>query len=277
MNKELVSVVMPVCNSRSDFLEQSLSSILDQTYDNLEATIVIDRYDNERDAQIFKTLDAFRDDHRIQIIVRSTRGYCSALNTGIMRSKGTFIARLDSDDFWIPCKIDEQMDRIDHSKTVLTGTWTNAIDEDSRKCGEIRPPVSCEKIRESILLHNPFVHSSIIFEKRIVNEIGLYRELFDGAEDYEFYLRVIARGYSCYNVPKFLTCLRESRNSIMRGSRWVKTRKSYLMAKYAAVMNLGYGNARDLLFTLGSIGTFLVTPRMGVCLKKAIGWYSPST
>ena len=274
MNRELISVILPVYKSNCSFLKRSIISILDQTYDNLEVIVIIDTSSKKQDVSIFETLDTFRDDHRIKTIVRSTKGYCSALNTGILISKGSFIARLDSDDYWASSKIQEQMELVTSSKIALVGTWSNLIDENGVKKGEIRTPISPKSIRDRIMLHNPFVHSSVLFAKHIAKKVGQYNDVFDGAEDYEFYLRIVSKGYSCANVPRLLTYLRESRDSIMRGSNWPKTRKSYCLAKWEAVSRLGYCRISDLLLTFTSFGSLLVTPKLGTHLKKATGWYN---
>ena len=125
--------------------------------------------------------------------------------------------------FWDVKKIQEQMRLVAQSQIVLAGTWSILMDEYGVKKGEIRTPVSTKSIREKIMFHNPFVHSSILFAKDVTKRIGQYNESFDGAEDYEFYLRIVSKGYQCANVPILLTYLRESGDSIMRGSKWKKT------------------------------------------------------
>ncbi|TRZ48749.1 MAG: glycosyltransferase [Dehalococcoidia bacterium] len=277
MNDLLVSIVMPLYQSNPKYFQKSLSSIINQTYDNLELMLIIDKKDKDIDAEIFNIIEDFKDDHRIRMIVRTKKkGYCSALNNGIRKSSGFFIARLDSDDYCEPNRIERQMDMISDFNLDLVGTWTIVIDENGKKLGELRTPISNQSIRSQVMLHNPFVHSSIIFSRSVVNKIGLYNTLFEGAEDYEFYLRVISKGYLCSSVPEFLTFLRESPNSIMRGRKWIKTRKSYFMAKCEGVTKLGYINGLDLLYTLFSLSTFFITPKNGSIFKKKIGWYRPT-
>ena len=272
----LVSLVMPIYNSKPEFLHASLSTLLGQTYDNLEVILVIDSRSDGDDSSIRHTLDAFKDDHRIRRIVRrGKRGYCSALNAGIRISSGEFIARLDSDDYCDPTRIEKQMDILLSQKAVLTGTWANVIDEQGQEIGEMRTPTSNQSIRNLIMLHNPFVHSSIVTMKRVMSDVGLYNEAFEGAEDYEFYLRVVARGYQCLNIPHFLTYLRQTRESITRGRGWMKTRERYFRAKCEAVVQLKYRRAFDVLYAMASPVTLLIPPSVGPHLKKTIGWYTP--
>ena len=270
-----MSVVMPIYNSKPEFLHTSLSTLLSQTYDNLEVILVIDSRDDGDDSSVMDTLDSFKDDPRIRRIVRKgKRGYCSALNAGIRVSSGEFIARLDSDDYCDPTRIERQMDLLRSSRISLTGTWAHVVDEQEREIGQVRTPVSEKSVRDLIMFHNPFVHSSIIFSKRVIKEIGQYNEAFDGAEDYEFYLRLVSKGYRCVNIPMLLTYLRETRNSITRGSGWRKTRRSYFRAKYEAVIRLHYRRGLDILFAIASPVSILVTPGMSLHLKKVVGWYS---
>ena len=275
MEGALVSVIMPIYNSKPEYLHTSLSTLLGQTYDNLEVILVIDSRDDGDDASITHTLDAFKDDHRIRRIVRrGKRGYCSALNAGIRISSGEFIARLDSDDYCDSTRIERQLDVLHSSRITLTGTWAQVVDEQEREIGQVRTPVSEKSVRDLIMLHNPFVHSSIIFSKRVIGEIGPYNEAFEGAEDYEFYLRLVSKGYRCVNIPMVVTYLRESRDSITRGSGWRRTRRSYFRAKYEAVTRLNYRRGLDILFAIASPVSIFVTPGMSLHLKRAVGWYS---
>lgn len=249
--------------------------MLGQSYDNLEVILVIDSTEEGDDAPIIGILDAFKDDHRIRTIIRKGRkGVCSAMNLGIRCSSGEFIARLDSDDYCDSTRIETQMDVFRGSRITLTGTWARVVDERDREIGQVRTPVSEKSVRDLIMLHNPFVHSSIILAKHVIEEIGPYNEAFEGAEDYELYLRLVSKGYQCINIPQFLTYLRETRNSITRGSDWRKTRRSYVRAKCEGVIRLRYRRALDLLFAMVSPVSIFVTPRMGLYLRKAVGWYS---
>jgi glycosyltransferase involved in cell wall biosynthesis len=274
-NRALVSFVMPVYKCRPEYLHASLASLLGQSYDNLELILVIDSADSGSDSAILGTLDAFRDDHRIRTIIRKgKKGYTSALNTGIRSSSGEFIARLDSDDYCDRTRIERQMETLCSSRTTLAGTWARVVDEQNREIGQVRTPVSEKSVRGLIMLHNPFVHSSIVFAKRVIEEIGLYNEAFQGAEDYELYLRLVSKGYQCINIPQFLTYLRETRNSITRGSGWRKTRGTYFRAKWQGVIRLKYRRGLDLLFAASSLASVLVTPRMSPYVKRAVGWYN---
>jgi glycosyltransferase involved in cell wall biosynthesis len=272
--KPLVSFVIPSFKSKPEYLKKSLSSALNQSYENIETIIVLDTMDKIQDKEILDTIEAFQDP-RIRTIVRVLeKGYCSALNIGIKISTGKYIARLDSDDYCTPDRIEKQVKLLHDKKASLVGTWSTIIDENGQRLGELRTPTSNKSIRSQVMLHNPFVHSSILFNKKILEKVGPYNNFFDGAEDYEFYLRVISAGYNCDCVPEFLTYLRESPNSIMRGNGWMKTRRSYFLAKCKGVAKLGYTRGWDLFYAAGSFSAFFISPRDSILAKKLIGWYS---
>jgi glycosyltransferase involved in cell wall biosynthesis len=102
MIKELGSVILPGFKAVPDFLEQSVQSILSQTYDEIEL-LVVDKYNFNVDDSAFAVLEKFKDDHRLQLIVDNRRlGLPSSLNEGIKLSKGECIARMDCDDVSLP-------------------------------------------------------------------------------------------------------------------------------------------------------------------------------
>jgi glycosyltransferase involved in cell wall biosynthesis len=266
---------MPIYKCRTNDLRTSLSTLLNQSYDNLDIILVLDLSNTLNDSAILDTLDEFKDDHRIRTIVRKVRkGYCNALNTGVRLALGEFIARLDSDDYCDITRIERQMRVLLSGKIVLAGTWAHVVDEQNREIGQVRTPASSRSIRDLIMLHNPFVHSSIVFAKHVIEETGLYNEAFEGAEDYELYLRIIAKGYRSVNVPQFLTFLRFTRDSITRGEGWMKTREKYFRAKCEGVIQLKFRKPLDILYAMASPITMMITPEVGLRIKKAVGWYS---
>ena len=105
----MVSVIIPSYN-RSGSIERSARSVLNQTYTDLELIIVDDcSADNTREV-----VDALaKEDARVRYICHEhNQGACAARNTGIDAAVGEYIAFQDSDDFWLPEKLQIQMDRV---------------------------------------------------------------------------------------------------------------------------------------------------------------------
>jgi glycosyltransferase involved in cell wall biosynthesis len=98
----LVSVIIPTYN-RSDVVCRAIDSALTQTYKKLEVIVVDDGSTDETPA----TLKRYGD--RIVSLVQQNAGPSVARNVGIRRSKGDIIAFLDSDDYWLPTKIEKQV------------------------------------------------------------------------------------------------------------------------------------------------------------------------
>ncbi len=102
----LVSVIIPSHN-REKYLERSVRSVLNQTYDNIEV-IIIDDNSIDNTENLINLLQ--QEDKRILYIRHETnKGAQAARNTGIYASKGEWIAFLDSDDEWLPKKIEKQL------------------------------------------------------------------------------------------------------------------------------------------------------------------------
>lgn len=101
----LVSVVVPTYNRR-DFIGETLASVMAQTYANFEL-IVID--DGSTDGTREFVLDAFGHDPRLRYISQPNSERAVARNRGIRESRGEFVAFLDSDDLWLPSKLERQV------------------------------------------------------------------------------------------------------------------------------------------------------------------------
>ena len=102
----LVSVVLPTRN-RSTYLKDSLQSVINQTYEDLEV-VVVDDASTDDTKQLLESFQA--KDCRIRYICNENPGGASAArNTGIKHARGTFIAFQDDDDIWHPEKIQRQL------------------------------------------------------------------------------------------------------------------------------------------------------------------------
>lgn len=102
----LVSVIMATFNEPVKFIKQSVSSILNQTYGNLELIIADDSTKESTTAALDKMAE---NDKRIVILRQNERmGFVHALNEGLKIAKGDFIARMDGDDVAVPERIASQ-------------------------------------------------------------------------------------------------------------------------------------------------------------------------
>jgi len=268
----LISVLVPVYKTKSEFLSQSITSILEQSYDNIELIVIFEKSNSDYDDEIESTLGENSDDHRLKIIIPKKKGLANSLNEGLVESKGQLIARMDADDISEKNRFEEQTKYFEKTKTDLIGSWALSISEENKVLGTIEPPITNSEIRKKIMFHNPFLHPSIIFKKSITEKIGGYNSMFNGAEDYDLYFRIISKGYTVGNIPKPLIRLRETSDSIMRGKNWKKNREINFQVKKNAVKNLGFLSLRDLIYFSLTPLTYFVSPKNALILKNKIGY-----
>lgn len=111
--QDLVSVVIPVYN-REGTVGRAVDSVLNQTYSNLEVIIVDDCSTDDT----VRLINAYNDE-RIKVICQKERGGANkARNTGIVNSKGRYIAFQDSDDEWLPDKLETQIQMMEESELL---------------------------------------------------------------------------------------------------------------------------------------------------------------
>jgi glycosyltransferase involved in cell wall biosynthesis len=124
----LVSVIVPTYN-RAELVERAIHSVLSQTYPDLEVIVVDDASTDDTQDRI-KTLQ--QSDHRIRYFQHNmNKGAQAARNTGIQAAKGEYIALLDSDNEWLPRKLERQMAlfsrKADSLGVVYCGYWEVSV------------------------------------------------------------------------------------------------------------------------------------------------------
>ena len=268
---------MPIKQCNPEYLQKSIESVLKQTYTNLELLVVTDISEPDVENQSLKILEKFKKDKRLRIVLNRNNGFVEALNTGLLSARGTYIARLDGDDISLPDRLQLQVHAMKEYEADFVGGWAYAIDDQGEIVGKLTPPTDSKKIKRMIMLHNPFLHSSVIFKKSILGRTGLYNSALFGAEDYELWLRILSLGYKCINLPCFVICLREASNSIVRGNAWRKTRASYAKAKVLAFGRLGYHDPLSAVFCLtGPFSSFL-EPKIVLKVKFLMRWFEKTS
>ena len=186
----LISVIIPVYN-RAHEIGRALESVRTQGYPNLEIIIVDDGSNDD-----LKGALAHCRDLPITLLHHQTRrGAGAARNTGVKVARGDYIALLDSDDEWLPGKLDRQLaflrSRNGEIRLLCSGyilTW----DETGRQ--ETRSPQSCATYRRLLMGCDLSPGSTLFAERRVFNECGLFDEALERLEDWDWLLRYLKTG-----------------------------------------------------------------------------------
>ncbi len=194
----LVSVNI-VTHNREKYIEEAVGSVLIQDYNNWEI-IIIDDASTDNTALI---VEQFLSDKRIKYyIVEKQKNISVVRNIALSKSKGKYVAVLDSDDIWNDkTKLSRQVEFLESNpEFVLVGSAANIINDHGIETKTVIKPVSDEDIRKVFLTKNPFFHSSVMFVKKTVEELSGYKEDLSYGEDLDLCLRLGKMG-KLYNFP----------------------------------------------------------------------------
>lgn len=183
-----ISVILPVYNGET-YLKAAIDSILNQTFKNFEFIIINDGSIDASEA-IIKSYK----DERIKYFYQDNLGLGATLNKGISLSRSSFIARQDQDDISLPDRFEKQINYLKQNPTVaLIGTRGKIIDENNKHIGIHNHPTSYPEIKYHLIFDNPFIHSSVIFQKEIYVSCGGYDSNINKFEDYDLWSKIAIR------------------------------------------------------------------------------------
>lgn len=195
-----VSVVMASCNPDANMLKDSINSVLLQSHKNFEFIIVDDGSDNN----IEEIVRSISNDTRIAVYRINNSGLGAALNYGIGKSSGKYIARLDDDDMMLPERLQKQVEYMEaHPDVSCVGTWH--YDKYRNKCYPHRKfPTDHEGIVFHLLQSRfSLAHTTLMFRRNAFEKIGGYRIPRGGQDlDLELQLGTVGR---LANLPDYLS------------------------------------------------------------------------
>jgi glycosyltransferase involved in cell wall biosynthesis len=206
----LASILVPAYNAEAT-LAETLQSALASSYSNLEVVLVDD---GSTDATVAIAETFASHDRRVRVFRRQHRGVSAALNFGLARIRGDFVARLDSDDLWHPTKLEKQIALLAADPALaLAYTFVRYVDGSGRIVRDAAP----QKLAGQALcqcVYNDIVGggSSVVFRRSILDVVGGYDEDLCVWEDLLMHARVASAGTIAF-VPEYLTGYRLRRES----------------------------------------------------------------
>ena len=194
--------VMTIAKGSCLFLEETLASILRQTFTDFEWVIVDGGVAEPAKSLLLQYASL---DRRIRILKQIDPGLSPARNQAFAMSTGKYCAITDSDDLSLPNRFKKQVDFLErHPDISLCGSWLRTI---GGKNNEIRKtPVADAAIRASLVFNSPIAHSTVMWRRQDILNTGLHYEL-DSAEDYDLWCR-LSRTIHFANLPEVLVLYR---------------------------------------------------------------------
>lgn len=272
MNKTsqpLVSVVMPAYNA-GVFLVESIESILNQTYPNIEF-IIVDDASTDSTAKILRNYKA---KYKQITVMRNKKneGVSSTVRKAIEKAKGEYIARMDADDIALPNRIERQVSYLEsHPKTVAVGGQCLLIDKNGTMIGRKTFPTKFEDIYRYSYQFVPIQQPTLmIARKRLPEDFAYYIDGMNTAEEVELFFKLFQYG-KVENLPDWVLLYRMHD----KNTSFINIRKTFfltLLARIKAVYAYNYKpNMKGITITaMQTIIVFLLPQKITLLVYKAL-------
>ena len=224
----LVSIVMPNYNSEK-YLKETIESVLAQTYTNWEL-LFVDDCSTDNSLEIVRSYQ----DSRIKILQNDKNsGAAVSRNYALREAKGRWIAFLDSDDLWMPEKLEKQIVFMETNGYAFTFTDYDVIDENSVTISHFKPRLDICMYKD-ILKHNHIGCLTVIYDSEKMGKVLMPTNAIK-REDLACWLSILKNGERAYCLHECLARYKVHSNSV--SSNKLKMLK-YQWKVYRKVENL---------------------------------------
>ncbi|MCD1171498.1 glycosyl transferase family 2 [Vibrio cholerae] len=220
-----ISVIIPVYNV-APYVKEAIFSVLDLQVDNSLGdvkfeVIIVDDCSTDNTFEICNKIN----DERIKTFKNKCNlKICKTLNYALTHASGDLILRMDGDDVSLPSRLTEKLAYMHKHNLDVVGCQMIAIDEAGNQLAKGSMPIGVDKIKAASKFASPIAH--IWLAKREVYEtLNGYREI-PYAEDYDFILRALDKGFRCDNTPEHLMLIRQ-RSGNTASTASLKQRKTH--------------------------------------------------
>ena len=246
----LVSIIVP-CYNQAQFLNDSLQSVLNQTYKNWECIIVNDGSPDNTEEEAKKWCIR---DNRFKYLHKQNGGLSSARNAGIKLSKGEFILPLDADDILHSAYLTKLVPELaNDEKLAIVSCYSNFfIDTVSNVVYKKKPKGTTY---HALMFENILIATSLYRKPswKIVN--GYDEHMKTGFEDWEFWIAITKNGKEFKIIEEFLFYYRRTKNSML--SETLQNHRisnlEYVFKKHKELYVKHFDNTMEYMFFLTNL------------------------
>lgn len=196
-----LSVVIPAYKTPERFLSAMLDSLLAQTYTNWEVCVADGSPKGEGVERVLKRY-AMKDERFRYVILGENKGISGNTNAAIEMATGDFIVLADHDDTLAPDALFECVKAINKDPEIdVVYTDEDKLDIDG---GELFEPHFKPDFNPDLLTSVNYICHLFVVNHELLLEVGLFKEEFDGAQDYDFILRCTEKARKICHIPKAL-------------------------------------------------------------------------
>ena len=233
------SVLMSVYKKeKPEYLKTAIESMLNQSVATNDFVLVCDGPLTDSLDEVISNFEKTNPGLFNVVRLPENVGLAMALNEGIKHCKNDIVARMDSDDFSKPDRIEKQLKAMEENGADIVGSNIMEFQgEITRLTGERDLPEFHEQIREFAKSRSPFNHPSVVYKKSKVELLGGYKK-FDYFEDYYLWITLLQNGCKGYNVQEPLLLMRAGDDLYLR--RGGKEYAKCIIAFKKHMLSVGY-------------------------------------
>lgn len=220
--EEKVSVIVPNYNCEK-FIEETVNSVINQTYKNWEL-LIVDDCSTDGSVEVIKKLQAA--DGRIKLFINEKNsGAAASRNKALKEASGKWIAFLDSDDLWLPDKLEKQIAFMEENGYKFSYTAYEHIDENSNALNvRVTGPKVLSKRKMFRYCYPGCL--TVMYDSSDVGAVQIPDEIANGENDYAIWLKV-CKAYKCYYLNEILSLYRVRNSSLSHKSKKTKLMKNH--------------------------------------------------
>lgn len=232
MNQSTLITVYITTKDRSQLLKRAIDSVYSQSYRNFEVIVCNDASQDSTE-ELLNYYQAKYDNFSFYS-TSSTQGACVHRNIAISKAKGKFITGLDDDDFFLPKRLEVFMEHYDKKYAFLCSSYLRNSAKERLFLKDASGEISLNK-----LLHYNRIGNQVFIETKRLKALGGFDENLPAFQDYDMWVRLIAKFGSCYKLNTPLYVCDNSHDGERISNNFTKVMAGYEMflSKHERLMN----------------------------------------